>query len=182
MAEMLVLWILGLIVIAIAWGGIDKLAVPIKAVVQALRAPVRSKSLEIGAASFLALAAFSIMLSTAGSEVDNMAGWVSLPTILVWAGGIWLIPFRFPAVGYYWSFSLALAVILVLFSVVNTSHAPTHTPTQAQIQIEASAQQEQHTPTRVSGLGFLLLIFLIGLTVAVIARYTSMWSAVVHTS
>lgn len=182
MAEMLVLWMLGLIVIAIAWGGIDKLAVPIRAVAQALQAPVPSKALESGAASLLALAVFSIMLSTMGNEVDDMAGWVSLPTILVWAGGIWLIPFRFPAVGHYWPFSLALAVILVLLSVGYTSHAPTHTPTHAQTHMELSTQQGQDASTRVSGRGFLIWIFLLGLTVAVISRYIATWNPAVYMS
>ena len=49
-------------------------------------------------ASLLALAVLSIIVIAA----DSMRKIVCLPTFLIWTGGLWLIPFRFDAVGHYW--------------------------------------------------------------------------------
>ncbi|HKU53371.1 MAG TPA: hypothetical protein VJQ25_12930, partial [Nitrospira sp.] len=96
MAEILVLWMLGVIVIVIAWGGIDKIAAPLKTLAQSLQTPKRSKRLQIAVASLMALAVLSIM---AASADNNMEEGVGLPALLIWAGGLWLIPFRFDMVG-----------------------------------------------------------------------------------
>ena len=45
MAEILVLWMLGVIVIAIGWGGIDRIIVPIKILARSLQTQERSKRL-----------------------------------------------------------------------------------------------------------------------------------------
>ena len=95
-----------------------------------------------------------------------------MPTLLIWAGGLWLIPFRVDAVEHYWLSFLAIAVILVLFWVVRASSSK-----QTHARTDVSTQQEQDSSTSVTGLGFLFWIFLIGLTVAAIARYTSTWHA-----
>ncbi len=170
MAEILVLWILGLIVIAIGWGVIDKITGPIKAIVRSLHRPERSKRLEIVVASLLALAVISIMVTAADQSVGEGA---SLPTLLIWAGGLWLIPFRFDVVGHHWLSLPAVAVMLALFWVGNVSHSSTQVHARTDI-----STQGQDTSTSVTGLGFLFWIFLIGLTVAAIARYTSTWNAV----
>lgn len=169
MAEVLILWILGLIVIAIAWGVTDKLAVPIKTLAQSLQTLERSKRLEITVASLLALVVLSIMMVVADHSLEEGA---SMPALLIWAGGLWLIPFRVDAVEHYWLSFLAIAVILVLFWVVRASSSK-----QTHARTDVSTQQEQDSSTNVTGLGFLFWIFLIGLTVAAIARYTSTWHA-----
>lgn len=170
MAEMLILWILGLIVIAIGWGVIDRIVVPFKALGQSLgrslQSPEWSKRLEIAVASLLAVAVISIMLAEAG---DDMAEWAGLPALLIWAGGLWLIPFRFGAVEHYWLPSLVIAVILVLFW-VRSSSSPS---TGMHASEDVSTQQESDSSASLTGRGFLFWIFLIGLTVAAIARYTS---------
>jgi len=170
MAEILVLWMLGLIVIAIAWGGIDKIAAPLKMLAQSLQTPERSKRLQIVVASLMALAVLSIMVAAA----DNNEEGVGLPALLIWAGGLWLIPFRFDMVGHYWLSSLAIAVILVPLWVGKTS---SHASTRADAQTDVSTQQGQDRSAGATGLGFLFWIFLFGLTVAAIARYTSGWNA-----
>lgn len=170
MAEILVSWILGLIVIAIAWGGIDKIAVPLKMLAQSLQTPERSKRLQIVVASLMALAVLSIMVAAAD---NNMEEGVGLPALLIWAGGLWLIPFRFDMVGHYWLSSLAIAVILVPFWVGSTSSPAS---TQMDAQADVSTQQERDKFASATGLGVLFWIFLIGLTVAAIARYTSAWN------
>lgn len=180
MAEIIVLWMLGLMVIAIAWGGIDKIAVPIKTFVQSFQfqTPERSKQLQIAVAGLLALAVLSIMVAAADNDVGE---WAGLPTLLIWAGGLWLIPFRFDAGGHYWFSSLAIGVILTLFWVGSTSYhsTRTHAPTDVSIQqADVPMQQGQDASTSLTGLGFLFWIFLIGLTVAAIARYTSTWNVV----
>ncbi len=182
MVEMLVLWILGLIVIAIAWGGIDRIVVPLKTLRPWFQLSRLSRRLEVIVASLLGIVVVSIIAAATNHGVSNMREWASLPAFLVWAGGLWLIPIRFQAVVYYWPFTLAIAVLLVVFWVGNTSHVSTHGPTQTQVQAGGSTQERQDTSTRVSSLGFLLWIFLIGLTVAVIVRYTSTWNAVVYMS
>jgi hypothetical protein len=169
MAEILVSWILGLIVIAIAWGGIDKIAAPLKMLAQSLQTPERSKRLQIVVASLMALAVISIMVTAA----DNMEEGIGLPALLIWAGGLWLIPFRFDMVGHYWLSSLAIAVILVPFWVGKTS---SHASTRTDVQTDVSTQQGQDKFASATGLGVLFWIFLIGLTVAAIARYTSAWN------
>jgi len=169
MAEILVSWILGLIVIAIAWGGIDKIAAPLKMLAQSLQTPERSKRLQIVVASLMALAVISIMVIAA----DNMEEGIGLPALLIWAGGLWLIPFRFDMVGHYWLSSLAIAVILVPFWVGKTS---SHASTRTDVQTDVSTQQGQDKFASATGLGVLFWIFLIGLTVAAIARYTSAWN------
>ncbi|MDF0651568.1 MAG: hypothetical protein P0121_08895 [Nitrospira sp.] len=170
MAEVLVLWILGLIVIAIGWGVTDKLILPIKTLAQSLQTHEWSKRLEIMVASLLALVVLSIIVTSADHNIEEGAG---MPTLLIWAGGLWLIPFRVDALGHYWLSSLAIAVILALFWLVSASPSSRRTHVQADI----STQQEQDGSTNVTGLGFLFWIFLIGLTVAAIARYTSTWHA-----
>lgn len=173
MAEILVLWMFGLIVIAIGWGVIDKITGPIKAVVRSLhrslRRPERSKRLEIVVASLLGLAVISIMVTAADHSVGEGA---SLPTLLIWAGGLWLIPFQFDAVGHYWLLSFVIAVMLLLLWVGRASYSSTRMYAQTDV-----STQGQDTSTSVTGLGFLFWIFLIGLTVAAIARYTSTWNA-----
>ena len=184
MAEILVLWMLGLIVISIAWGGIDKIAGPIKTLAQSFQTPELSKHLQIAVASLFALAMVSIM--AVAVESNDIEEWVGLPMMLIWAGGLWLIPFRFDA-GHYWLSAMAIGVILALFWFGNISYHSTRTyaSTDSSIQqvhvsiqqTDVSAQQGQETSTRVTGLGFLFWIVLIGLTVAAIARYTSTWNA-----
>ncbi|WHZ25761.1 MAG: hypothetical protein OJF51_000556 [Nitrospira sp.] len=171
MAEILVLWMLGLIVIAIAWGGIDTIAVPLKMLAQALHTPERSTCLQIVVASLMALAVISIMVTAANNNIEEGVG---LPALFIWAGGIWLIPFRFDIVEHYWLSSLAIAVILVPLWVGKTS---SHASTQADAQTDVSTQQGQDRSPSATGLGFLFWIFLFGLTVAAIARYTSGWNA-----
>jgi hypothetical protein len=179
MAEIIVLWMLGLIVIAIAWGGVDKIAVPIKSLVKALaqsmRTPERKRRFEIASASLFALAGMSIMVATAG---NSMRDWVDMPALLVWAGGLWLVPFRFDAVGHYWLSSLAIVVILALFWVGSDSHPSTG----AHARTNVLTQQGQDTSTGITGLGFLFWIILIGVAVTAIARYTSTWNAVAFNS
>jgi hypothetical protein len=183
MAEIIVLWMLGLIVIAIAWGGVDKITGPIKTFAQSLQTPERSKCSQIVVASLFALALLWIM---AAADNNYMEEWAGLPALLIWAGGLWLIPFRFDAVGNYWLSSLAIGVILVLFWVGSSSyhstrtHASTDVSIQANVsmqQTDASMQQGQDASSSLTGLGFLFWIALIGLTVAAIARYTSTWNA-----
>ena len=171
MAEILVLWVLGLIVIAIAWGGIDKIAVPLKMLAQSLQTPERNKRLQIVVASLMALAVLSIMVAAAD---NNMKEGIGLPALLIWAGGLWLIPFRFDMVGHYWLSFLAIAVILVPFWVGKTS---SHASTRTDARTDVSTQQGQDRSAGATGLGFLFWIFLFGLTVAAIARYTSAWNA-----
>lgn len=170
MAEVLILWILGLIVIAIAWGLTDKLTVPFKTLAQSLQILGRSKRLEIMVASLLAFVVLSIMIVAADHTMEEGT---SMPTLLIWAGGLWLIPFRVDAAEHYWFAFLAMVVILVLFWVLRASTSSRRTHAQT----DASTQQEQDTSASVTGLGFLFWIFLIGLTVAAIARYTSTWHA-----
>lgn len=169
MAEILILWMLGLIVIAIAWGIIDRIVVPIKILAQSLQTPERSKRLEIAVASLLALAIISIVTAATDNSTGEAA---DLPALLIWAGGLWLVPFRFGAMGHYWLSSLAIAVILILFWVRSPSPS-----TRAHASTDVLTQQGQHTSTSVTGHGVLFWILLIGLTVAAIARYTSMWNA-----
>jgi hypothetical protein len=182
MAEIIVLWMLGLIVIAIAWGGIDKIAVPIKTFAQSLQTPELSKCLQIVVASLFALAVFWIMAAT---DNNYMEEWVGLPALLIWVGGLWLIPFRFDAVGHYWLSALAIGVILVLCWVGSSAYHSPRTHASADVSIEAnvsmqqtdvSMQQGQDASSSLTGLGFLFWIALIGLTVAAIARYTSTWN------
>jgi hypothetical protein len=183
MAEIIVLWMLGLIVIAIAWGGVDKIAVPIKTFAQSLQTPELSKCLQIVVASFFALVVFWIMAAT---DNNYMKEWAGLPALLIWVGGLWLIPFRFDAVGHYLFSSLAIGVILVLcwvgssaYHSTRTHHASADVSIEANVsmsQTNASTQQGQDTSPSLTGLGFLFWIALIGLTVAAIARYTSTWN------
>ncbi|OQW32303.1 MAG: hypothetical protein A4E19_19955 [Nitrospira sp. SG-bin1] len=175
MAEILILWLLGLIVVAIAWGVIDRITVPFKALAQSLRAPQRSKRVEIVVATLLALAVLSIMVATANHlHVNTIIERSGLQTLLIWAGGLWFVPFQFDDVGHYWLAALAIALTLILFWVWGTaSPSPrTHAP------INVSPQPGQDTTAGATGLGFLLWIVLIGLTVTAIARYTSMGNAV----
>jgi len=76
-------------------------------------------------------------------------------------------------VGHYWLSSLAIAVILVPFWVGKTS---SHASTRTDVQTDVSTQQGQDKFASATGLGVLFWIFLIGLTVAAIARYTSAWN------
>ncbi len=183
MAEMIVLWVLGLIVIAIAWGGVEKIAVPIKTFAQSLQTPASSKHVQIVVTSLFALALLWIM---AAADHNYMEEWAGLPALLIWAGGLWLIPFRFDAVGQYWLSFLAIGVVLVLFWVGSSYHSTrTHTSADVSIranvsmqQADSSMRQGQDASSRLTGLGFLFWIALIGLTVAAIARYTSMWNVV----
>ncbi len=180
MAVILFVWVLALIVLAIAWGGIDRLTIPLKTCVLSLQPLKGSRRLEIIGASLLALAVFSIMATAPSYWVENMGEWVSLPTLLVWAGGLWLVPFRLDVVEHYWPLSLAIAVILGLLWMGSIIHSPTnsHRPVHAE-QVDVSIQQEADRPAGVTGsLGFLFWTVLIGLTVAVIARYTATWNTV----
>lgn len=184
MAVILFMWLLGFIVLVIAWGGIEWITVPMKAFVQSLQPLARSRRLEIIGASLLALAVFSIMSTVTDHGVQNWDEWVSLPTLLVWAGGLWLMPFRLDVVGHYWPLSVAIAVILVLCWVGSIVHSGTntHTPTQVE-HMDTSIQQRSEMPAGgTGGLGFLFWTLLIGLTIAVIARYTSTWNAAVLNS
>ena len=119
----------------------------------------------------MALAVLSLMVAAANNNIEEGVG---LPALLIWAGGIWLIPFRFDIVGHYWLSSLAIAVIFVPLWVGKTS---SHASTQADAQTDVSTQQGQDRSASATGLGFLFWIFLFGLTVAAIARYTSGWNA-----
>jgi len=184
MAEIIVLWILGLIVIAIAWEGVDKIAVPIKTFAQSLQTPERSKRLQIVVAGLFALVLLWVMTT---ADNNYMEEWADLPTLLIWAGGLWLIPFRFGAVGHYGLSFLAISVILVLFWVGSSSNHSTRTHAWTDVSIQAdvsmqqagtSMQQGQDASSRLTGLGFLFWTALIGLTVAAIARYTSTWNVV----
>lgn len=185
MVEIIMLWTLGLIVITIAWGGMDKIVVHLNSFAQSFQTPERSRRLQIAAAGLFAIAILWIM--GAAADQNYMEGWAGLPMILIWAGGLWLIPFRFDAVEHYWFSFLAIGVILGLFWVGSTSYHSTRTPTTTDISIQqadvsiqqtdVSIQQGQDTSTYLPGLGFLFWIALIGLTVAAIARYTSTWNA-----
>ena len=184
MAEMIVLWVLGLIVIAIAWGGVEKIAVPMKTFARSLQTPEPSKHVQIVVTSLFALALLWIM---AVADHNYMEEWAGLPALLIWAGGLWLIPFRFDAVGQYWLSFLAIGVVLALFWMGSSSYhsTRTHTSTDASIRTDVSMQQAdssmrqgQDASSRLTGLGFLFWIALIGLTVAAIARYTSTWNVV----
>ncbi len=174
MGELLFVWILGLIVIAIAWGVTDRIAVSLKTLARSLRTRERSKRMKIVIASLFALAVLSVIVPAVDIKIGEQVG---LPAILIWAGGLWLIPFRFDAVEHYWISSLAIAVALVFFWV---RKSPSSTPTSASTDI--LVRQEQDTSARLTGLGFLFWIFLIGLTVAAIARYTSTWNTVALSS
>lgn len=169
MAEIIVVWILALIVIAVGWGVIDRITIPLKVIVRLLQTPELAKGLEFLIASLLALAVFSIMV-TAANSMEKIA---SLPAFFIWTGGLWLIPFRFDTVGHYSLSVLAIAAILILFRVGSTSPPLTRTYGRTDV----PTQQGQDAPTSLTGLGFLMWIVLIGLTVAAIARYTSTWNA-----
>ncbi|MFY4730549.1 hypothetical protein [Nitrospira sp. BLG_2] len=184
MAEILVVWMLGLIVIAIAWGGVDKIAVLLKTFTHSLQTPERTKRLQVMVASLFASALLWILTAADNNYLD---AWAPLPMLLIWAGGIWLIPFRFDAAGHYWLSFLAIGVILVLFWMGSSSCHSTRTQASTDVSIQAdvsirqvdvSMQREQDTSTSLTGLGFLFWIALIGLTVAAIARYTSAWNVV----
>jgi hypothetical protein len=161
MAEIIVVWILGLVVIAIGWGVIDRIAVPLKAYTQSLRSLEETKRVEIVVASVLALAVFSIMQTAA--DANSLRERADLPALLIWAGGIWLIPFRLDAAGHFLFSSLGIAVIAVLLWIGSLSYTSTRTPAQADV----ATQRGQNT--NVTGLAFLFLIVLIGLTVAAMA-------------
>ena len=178
MAMILVMWLLGMIVLAITWGVTDRITIWIKARVQSLQPLKPSRRLEIIAASLLALAVFGMMASVTDQGLSNRGAWVSLPTLMVWAGGLWLVPFRLDMVSQHWPVSLAVAVMLVLFWVGSTVHTSTHTPTATHVEQQTtSIQQGSDRSTGVTGgLGVLFWILLIGLTVAVITRYTSTWN------
>ena len=180
MAEIVIVWILGLIVIAIAWGVTDRIAVSIKALVNALaqsvQMPERSRRVQVVVAGLLAFAVISIIVVAADNHTGK-GGSGGLPALLIWAGGLWLIPFRFAAVEHYWISLLAIVVILAPFWVRRTSSPSTVAHTRIDI-----STQGQDTSASVTGLGFLFWIFWIGLTVAAIARYTSMWNAAVLNS
>lgn len=170
MAVILVLWILGIIVIAIAWGGVDKLAVFIKTVVQSLRTPKLIKRLQFIGGIVLAVTVLSIMVIAADrGNLNNLGEGGGLKTLVIWAGGLWMIPFRFDDMGHYWLSSVAIAFTLALFWVWGTASPSTRT----QAPINVSPQQGQDTSAGETSLGFLLLIVFIGLTVTAIARYTS---------
>lgn len=169
MAEIIVVWILALIVIAIGWGAVDRIATPLKAFAQSLQTPERAKRFEFVIASLLALALVSIMVAAA----DSMGEIAGLPAFLmIWTGGLWLIPFLFGAVGHYWISVLAIAAILILVWVKSTSYSSRRTYAWTDVSI-----QQDRPPTSLTGLGFFLWIVVIGLTVAAIAKYTSTWNA-----
>ncbi len=174
MAEIIIIWMLGLIVIAIGWGVVDRIGVHIKALVKVLaqsaQIPARSRRVQVVVASLLALTVLSIMVAAADNRMGESIG---LPALLIWAGGLWLIPFWFDVVGHYWLSLPAVAVMLALFWVGNVPHSSTR----VHAQTDGSTQEGQDTPTSMTGLGFLFWVFLIGLTVAAIARYTSTWNA-----
>ena len=178
MAEIIVVWILALIVIAIGWGVIDRITIPLKALAQLPQTPKRTQRFEIVIASLLALAVISIMVAAA----DGMEKMADLPSLLIWAGGLWLIPYRFDAIGHYWLSVFAIAAILVLFRMGSTSRPATSTHAQTDVSTQQgqdiSQQEQDDTSAGVNGLGFLFWIVLIGLTVAAIAGYTSTSNAV----
>lgn len=180
MVVILFAWLLALIVLAIAWGWMDRMTLWIKPRMQSLEPLKPSRRLEIIAASLLALAVFGTMAFATDQGLSNRGAWVSLPTLLVWAGGLWLVPFRLDVVSQHWPLSLAVAVMLVLFWVGSTVHTSTHAPAPTHVeQQDASIQQGSDKSAGVTGgLGFLFWILLIGLTVAVITRYTSTWNIV----
>lgn len=178
MGVILFAWLLALIVLAIAWGWMDRMTFWIKARLQSLEPLKPSRRLEIIGASLIASIVFSIMAVVTDQGLFQREEWASLPTLLVWAGGIWLVPFRWDAAGHYWPVLLAIVLLLVLYWVGSTVRTSTQTLTPTELQ-GTSTQQGSDTSTHVGGgLGFLLLILLIGLTVAVIARYTSTWNVV----
>ena len=173
MAEIIFVWILALIVIAIGWEVIDRITIPLKALARLLQTPKRTTCFEIVIASLLASAVISIMVAAA----DGMEKMADLPSLLIWAGGLWLIPVRFDAIGHYWLSALAITVILVLFRMGSPSHPSTSTHAWTDVSTQQgqdiSQQGQDDTSAGVNGLGFLFWIVLIGLTVAAIARYTS---------
>jgi len=169
MAEIIVVWILALIVIAIGWGVVDRIAIPLKVFARSLQTPERAKRFEFVTANLLAVALVSIMVAAA----DGMGEKASLPAFLMlWTGGLWLIPFLFGAVGHYWISVLAIAAILIVFWIKGTSHPSRRTYARTDVSI-----RQDRPPTSLTGLGFFLWIVLIGLTVAAIAKYTSTWNA-----
>lgn len=175
MAEILILWMLGLIVIAIAWGFTDHMLSPLKALVRSLQIWEQGKRLEIVGASLLAFTVLSMMVIAADNKsINNMGEGGALSTLLIWAGGLWLIPFHFDDVGHYWLSSLAIAFTLVLFWVWGTASSSART----QAPIDVSAHPVQDTSAGSTSLGFLFWIVLIGLTATAIARYTSTGNAV----
>lgn len=184
MEVILFAWLLALIVLAIAWGWMDRMTLWIKTRVQSLQPLKPSRRLEIIGAGLLALTLFSIMALATDQGPFHREAWVSLPTLLVWAGGLWLVPFRLDAVGQYWPVSFAIVVLLVLCWVGSTVRTSTQMPTPTHVEQQgASTQQGSDRPTHgVGGLGFLFWILLIGLTVAVITRYTSTWNVVAMNS
>ena len=180
MAMILVMWLLGMIVLAIAWGVTDRIVLWLKTCVQLAQPLKPSRRLEIIAASLLALAVFGTMALATDQGLSNREAWISLPTLMVWAGGLWLVPFRLDVVSQHWPVSFAVAVMLVLFWVGSMVHTSTHAPTATHAEQQAtSIQQESDCSASVTGgLGVLFWILLIGLTVAVITRYTSTWNVV----
>ena len=178
MVVILSAWLLAFIVLAIAWGWIDRITPWIKERTQSLQPLKPSRRLEIIAASLLALAVFGPMALATDQGLSNRGAWVSLPTLMVWAGGLWLVPFRVDMVGESWSALLAVVVMLVLFWAGSSVHTSLHASTSTHVeQQDRSIQQgSERSANRVGGLGFLFWILLIGLTVAVITRYTSTWN------
>lgn len=176
MAEIFVSWILALIVLAIGWGVVDRIAIPLRAFAQSLQTPERSKCFEIVIGSLLPLAVISIMVAA----TDGIREMPVLPPLLIWAGGVWLIPVGFDAIGHNGLFVLAIIVVLVLFWVESTSHPSIGTHAQTDVSTQQrhdTTQKGYDTSASLTGLGFLFWIVLIGLTMAAIARYTSTWNA-----
>jgi hypothetical protein len=170
MIEILVLWILGLIAIAIAWKDTNGAAVSVKSRVrsfaQLVQVPRQSKYLEMVVGSLLAITVLSIMVLAGNTHVAERDG---LPTLFVWAGGLWLVPFRFNAVGHYGLSFVVSAMILGGFLVWSMDFPSLRMHAKRAI----SAQQGRDTSAGVTGFAFLFWIFLIGLTFAAITHYTS---------
>lgn len=182
MAEiLLVAWILGLIVIAIAWGGMDLLIATIKTtlkdIIPCFRTAKRRRQLEIVIPTILALAV--VALAATNQQHHTITEWARLPKLLLWAGTLWLIPFEFHAIGHNWFLFLSLGVILALLLLLWSTSYPSlrrHAPT------DFPLQPERGTSIRVTGRRFIIWILLVGLTVAALARYTSTWKTTVPDS
>ena len=164
MIMILVLWVLGLLVIAIGWGWLDDITFSIKSRVHLVLTAERNIRLQILVASCFGFLGLVLIAATA----DDRGVMASLPTLLIWAGGLWLIPFQFHAADWYWLFFLAIAVGLAQFLVWGTTSHSTRThPLQ-----DTLTQQGQDASISMNGLGFLFWISLIGFTAAIV-RYTS---------
>lgn len=170
MIEMLVLWILGLIAISIAWGDTG-MVVSVKSRVtnfaQSIQSPGRRKYAEVMIGSLFAMSVLSIMVFSGHTHVAAKDGF---STLLVWAGGLWLVPFQFDAAGHFWLAFVVSATILGGSWVWGMDFPSLRMHAQTAV----STRRRQDTSAGVTAVGFLFWISLIGLAFAAITHYTSM--------